>query len=106
MSTRTSGPRKYVRVEYHVRGDVDLDELKREIAGFVAGIREHRADHLYTSYQDIKDARHFVHVGDFAAEAVPGLQAQAFFGRFTAFLRERCVVGPEVTMLAKMASTR
>jgi hypothetical protein len=106
MSARTTSPRTHVHVEYHVRKDVDLDELKREIARFVSGIHEHGIDHVYASYQDVKDERHFVHVGDFAAETVPGLQTEAFFGRFTGFLRERCRVGPEVTLLTKVASTR
>lgn len=67
MSATTISPRTHVRVEYRV-------EVKREIARFVGGIHEHSADHLYTSYQDLEDERHFVHVGDFAAETVPGLQ--------------------------------
>ena len=74
MSARTTSPRTHVHVEYHVRKDVDLDELKREIARFVSGIHEHGIDHVYSSYQDVKDERHFVHVGDFGAETVPGLQ--------------------------------
>jgi hypothetical protein len=45
-------------------------------------------------------------IGDLAAEAVPRLQGEPFFARFTGYLRERCQVSPEVTLLAPVASTR
>jgi hypothetical protein len=32
---------KYIRIDYTVKPDVDLDELKAAIAEFVAGIRSH-----------------------------------------------------------------
>ncbi|HWM89015.1 MAG TPA: hypothetical protein VNO33_24355 [Kofleriaceae bacterium] len=97
---------KIVRIEYAVRPDVDLDELTGAIGEFVAGIHAHDPGHRYTSYQLREDSRRFVHIGEFDAETLPGLQAEAFFGRFTAFLRERCAAGPEVTALTRVASTR
>jgi hypothetical protein len=97
--------RKHVRIEYRVRPEVDLDELKRDIATFVAGIAGHRDTSRYSSFQDAKDPRHFVHVGAFDEDAVPSLQRQEFFVHFTQRLRERCEVAPEATMLVKVAST-
>jgi hypothetical protein len=98
--------RRVVRIEYRVRPDVDLDALKQDITGFVDGIRALRATSVYTSYQDVDDPRHFVHVGEFDTDAVPELQAQEFFKRFSARQKERCVVGPDATKLAMVASTR
>ena len=36
---------KYIRVDYSVKPDVDLDELKAAIGKFVAGIRSHHPEH-------------------------------------------------------------
>jgi hypothetical protein len=41
--------RKYIRVHYTVKPEVDLDELKAAIGKFVAGIRSHHPEHRYTS---------------------------------------------------------
>ena len=98
--------RKHVRIEYRVRPDVDLEELERDITAFVDGIRAHRESNLYTSYRDTADPRHFVHIGEFDAEQVAGLQQQDFFKRFATRLRERCAVPPEVTTLSVVRSTR
>ena len=106
MSPKTSTPRRHVRVDYRVREDVDLGEVKREIARFVDAIRADSADYEYTSYQDVKDDRHFVHFGDFASDAVAGLQARPFFGHFTTFLGGCCRVGPEATLLTMVATAR
>jgi quinol monooxygenase YgiN len=98
--------RKIVRIEYAIRPDVDVDEFVGHVNEFVAGLRTHDAGHRYTSYQHAEDPRQFVHIGDFAEDAVPALQAEQFFRRFTAFLRERCASGPQVTPLAQVATTR
>ena len=95
-----------VRIEYTIRPEVALDELKGAITAFVDGIRAHDAGSRYTSYQIAGDERRFVHVGEFAEEVVPSLQEQSFFRQFTAFLRERCAEGPVVTALARVATTR
>jgi hypothetical protein len=49
--------RKCVRVEYTIRPDVDLDEVKREIADFIAGLGGHHAEHRYTSSVHPRDER-------------------------------------------------
>ena len=46
---------KYIRIDYVVKRDVALDELKGAIAEFVAGIRAHHPEHRYTSYQHSSD---------------------------------------------------
>ena len=98
MSTNT----KYVRIEYTIRPDVDLDEVKREITDFIAAIGAHHAEHRYTSFQLEEDPRRFIHIGELVADAMPPLQAQPFFRSFADFLRARCIRGPEATLcLAK-----
>lgn len=96
---------KNVRIEYTLRPDVDLDEVKREISAFVAGIHAHDAAARYTSFQLADEPSRFVHIGEFPDNSTPGLQDQPFFGKFTAFLRARCAAGPTVTTLARVAST-
>ena len=100
-----SQDKQHVRVEYRLRPEVDLDQQKRDIEAFVAGIHTHRATSHYTSFQDVKDPRHFVHVGMFDADAVPSLTQQEFFTTFTKLLRERCVTPPEATQLSVVATT-
>ena len=95
---------RYVRIEYTVRPDVDLDELTGAIADFVASIRAHDAEHRYTSYQQSEDRRSFVHIAELVEESA-ALQAQPFFARFSSFLRERCAKGPDVTELSRVALT-
>jgi len=96
---------RYVRIEYTVRPDVDLEELAGAIGEFVAGIAAHHPEHRYTSYRHADDPRRYVHVGELVADVVPALQREPFFQRFTAYLRERCVTGPDVTPLQPVAST-
>jgi hypothetical protein len=96
---------KYIRVDYTVKPDVDLDELKAAIAEFVDGIRSHHAEHRYTSFQHPADPFRFIHIGEVVEEVLPDLQKQAFFQHFTGYLRERCSAGPEVTRLNRVAST-
>jgi len=100
-----SQDKQHVRIEYRVRPEVDLDEVKRDIAVFVAGIHAHRATSRYTSFQDLKDPRHFVHVGMFDVDAVPSLTQQEFFVTFSKSLRERTVTPPEATQLSVVATT-
>jgi hypothetical protein len=98
-------PTRTVRIDYTIRDGVELDTVKARIGEFVAGIRGHDAAHRYTSYQHVAAPRQFTHVGTFD-DRVTDLQAQPFFGAFTAFLREHCEHGPVVTQLAEVASTR
>ena len=94
-----------VRIDYTIREGVDLEAVKREIRAFVAGIQAHDPAHRYTSYQHADAPRRFTHVGALT-ERVADLQAQPFFGAFTAFIKERAEEGPVVTALGEVASTR
>jgi|ERR1041385_6400852 hypothetical protein len=96
---------KCVRIDYIVKPDVNLDELKGAIAEFVAGIGSHNPRHRYTSFQHPCDRFRFIHIGEMVEEVLPDLQEQHFFQHFSAYLRERCSVGPEVTRLDRVAST-
>jgi hypothetical protein len=96
---------KYIRIDYVVKPDVDLDELKGAIADFVAGIRAHHPEHRYTSFQHPSDPLRFIHIGEVVEEVLPDLQKQPFFPRFTGYLKEQCSIGPDVTRLALVAST-
>jgi len=96
---------KSIRIEYRIRPDVDLDEVKRGITEFVAGIRAQHPGHRYTSFQHASDPRRFVHVGELVEDAIPALQAEPFFRTFVAFLRERCASGPDSTSLVRVATT-
>jgi hypothetical protein len=95
---------RYVRIDYTIKPDVDLEEMKRAIREFVASIASHHADHRYTSYQSASDPRSFVHVGEIVD--VDNFQTTPFFRKFSQFLRERCAAGPEVTFLSRVASAR
>lgn len=96
---------KYIRIDYIVKPEVNLDEVKAEIAEFVAGIHSHHPQHRYTSFQHPADRFRFIHIGEIVEEVLPDLQKQSFFQHFTGYLRERCSVGPEVTRLDRVAST-
>jgi hypothetical protein len=96
---------KYIRIDYVVKSDVDLDELKGAIAEFVAGIRAHHPEHRYTSFQHPSDPFRFIHIGEFVEEVLPDLQKQPFFLHFTGHLRKQCSIGPDVTRLDRVAST-
>jgi hypothetical protein len=96
---------KYIRIDYIVRPDVDLDELKTAIAEFVDGIGSHNPQHRYTSFQHPADRFRFIDIGEVVEEMLPDLQKQSFFQHFTGYLRERCSVGPEVIRLDRVAST-
>src|SRR5260370_41580989 len=96
---------KYIRVDYTVKPDVDLDNLKAAIGEFVAGIRSHHPEHRYTSFQHPADPFRFIHIVEVVEEVLPDLQKQSFFQHFTGYLRERVSAGPEVTRLDRVAST-
>lgn len=96
---------KYIRIDYALKPEVTLDEVKGAIADFVGGIRAHHPKHRYTSFQHPSEPLRFIHIGEFVEEAIPDLQKQPFFLRFTRYLRERCSVGPDVTRLDPVAST-
>ena len=90
---------KHIRVDYSVRTEVNLGELKTAIGEFVAGIRRHHPEHRYTSFQHPADPFRFIHIGEVVEEVLPDLQKQSFFQHFT------CSAGPEVTRLDRVAST-
>jgi hypothetical protein len=96
---------KYIRVDYTVKPEVDLENLKTAISEFVAGISSHHPEHRYTSFQHPADPHRFIHIGEFVEGVLPDLQRQAFFQRFTEYLPGQCSAGPEVTRLAHVAST-
>ena len=96
---------KYIRVDYTVKPEVDLDNLKSDIYEFVAGIRSHHPEHRYTSFQHPANPNRFIHIGELVEEALPDLQKQPFFRHFTEHLPRQCSVGPEVTRLERVAST-
>jgi len=96
---------KYIRVDYTVKPEVNLDNLKAAIYEFVAGIRSHHPEHRYKSFQHSADPNRFIHIGEFVEEALPDLQKQPFFRHFTEYLPGQCSVGPEVTRLERVAST-
>jgi hypothetical protein len=97
---------RYVRIDYKIKPDVDLGEVKEAIREFVAGIASHHPNHRYTSFQYASDPRRFVHVGEIVEEVLEDFQATLFFRKFSQFLRERCADGPAVTLLSSIASTR
>src|SRR5260370_12473195 len=96
---------KFMRVDYTVKPDIDLEKVKAAIAEFVAGIRSHNPEHRYTSFQHPDDPTRFIHIGEIVAEGLPDLQRQPFFQRFTEYLPSQCAAGPEVTALDRLAST-
>lgn len=95
----------YIRVDYTVKPEVDLDNLKAAIAEFVAGIHRHHPEHRYTSFQHPADPYRFIHIGEVVEGVLPDLQKQPFFRQFTEYLPRQCSVGPEVTRLDRVAST-
>jgi hypothetical protein len=96
---------KCVRVDYTVKPDVDLDNLRAAITEFVAGIRSHHTEHRYTSFQHPADRNRFIHIGEVVEEVLPDLQRQPFSWHFAEYLPRHCSVGPEVTRLERLAST-
>src|SRR6266850_4637954 len=76
---------KYIRVDYSVKPDVDLDELKAASGKFVAGIRSHHPEHRYSSFQHPADPFRFMHIGEVLEEVLPDLQQQSFFQHFTRY---------------------
>ncbi|MGH9353353.1 MAG: hypothetical protein ACRD2G_14525 [Terriglobia bacterium] len=97
---------KYVRIDYTIKPDVDLGEVKAAIGEFVASIASHHPDHRYTSYQSATDPRRFVHIAELVEDAVADFQTRPFFLKFSEFLHEHCATGPDVTLLTRVASAR
>jgi hypothetical protein len=97
---------KCICIQYTIRPDVDLDQLKRTIAEFVAGIGANDPKHRYTSFQYTDDPRRFIHIGELVEDALPTFQDEPFFKRFTAYLLERCASGPEVSEIDRVATTQ
>ena len=81
---------RYLRIDYTIKSDVDLGEVKKAIGEFVASIASHHPDHRYTSFQYPSDPRRFVHVGEIVEDVVADFQATPFFRKFSQFLRESC----------------
>ena len=98
--------RKHMRLEYRLRPEVDVDTYLPEVTTFVTNMREHDASHDYTTYRDVKDPKHFVHVGHFDSDVVERMQTQDWFKSFTARLRTLTVNPPDVTMLSQVAATK
>jgi quinol monooxygenase YgiN len=98
--------RKHLRLEYRLRPDVDVEAYLPEVKKFVANMRDHDASHDYTTYRDVKDPHHFVHIGHFDPEAVESMQTQDWFKGFTAHLRTLVIAPPDATMLSQVATTR
>ena len=98
--------RKHMRLEYRLRPDVDVDAYLPEVMKFVANMRDHDPSHDYTTYRDVKDPKHFVHVGHFDAEVAERMQTQGWFKAFTTHLRTLTINPPDVTMLAQLTATR
>ena len=97
---------KQVMIQYTLKDDADIDDVKTGIGRFVSGLRETSEQIRYTSYEKNEPARSFVHIGYFPDEAtVKEAQSRPFFGEFSAFLKERCAEGPGVTWLTTVAST-
>lgn len=97
--------KRYVRIDYTVKPNVDLEELRGEIAKFVAGFRAHHQEHRYTSLQYANDPRRFTHFAELNDEVNDAIPKQPFFQRFTGYLGEKCSSGPEVIRLNCLAST-
>jgi hypothetical protein len=57
-----------VRIDYTIKPDVALEDVKEAISEFVAGIASHHPDHRYVSFQYAEDPRRFVHVGEIVEE--------------------------------------
>ena len=97
--------RRHVRIEYTLKPEIEIDAYKAEVGQFVAGIRADHAGHVYTVYQHEENARRFTHLGSFDADLVPAMQKQPFFQKFTAYLREAAIGGPDVQRVGPVVST-
>jgi quinol monooxygenase YgiN len=94
---------KHVRIEYHLKDTVDLETYIPLVSAFVANLRKDNATTDYTCYRDLKDPRHFVHVGHFEEAVSAKFQTQPWFKEFTAKLRDLTVNPPDVVMLSQVA---
>jgi predicted RecB family nuclease len=97
---------KCVCIEYTIKPEADLDDVKKHIADFVGAIASHHPDHRYTSFEYVTDSRRFVHVAELVQDVVPDFQTRPFFRVFSEFLREQCESGPRVSSLDRIASAR
>jgi hypothetical protein len=96
---------RYFRIDYQVKPDTDLEQMKSAIKKFVDGIRAHHPHHRYISCQSTADPRCFTHLGEVVEDVIPDLQKQPFFLQFTGYLRDQCSCGPDATRLSRVAST-
>jgi quinol monooxygenase YgiN len=95
--------RKHMRLEYRLKDSVDIETYIPLVSAFVANLRKDDASTDYTCYRDLKDPRHFVHVGHFDDAVSTKFQTQAWFQEFTTKLRELTVHPPDVVMLSQVA---
>jgi len=95
--------RKHMRLEYRLKDTVDIETYIPLVSAFVANLRKDDASTDYTCYRDLKDPRHFVHIGHFDAAVSTQFQTQAWFVEFTTKLRELVVNPPDVVMLSQVA---
>ena len=96
---------KHIRIDYVVKPDIVLDELKGAIAEFVTGIRAHHPEHVTHRINTRQ-----ILCGSFILASSLGRsfrtsRSSPFFLRFTAGLKEQCGIGPDVTRLDPVAST-
>lgn len=95
----------HIAVEYTVKDDVDLDEVKALIRGFVADVRSIDIGVHYRSMHR-PDSRSFIHVISVDdPDTLKQLQSQEFFKAFGPQLSSRCAEGPTVTRLQLVAQT-
>jgi len=97
---------RYLRIDYTIKPDVDLGEVKDAIVEFVRSIAAHHPDHRYTSFQYASEPMRFVHFGELVGEVVEDFQETPSFKKFSKFLGEHCADRPEVTFLSRVASAR
>jgi len=70
---------RYIRIDYALEPNVDLEDTKAAIAQFVDGIMNHHPDHRYMSFQHSADDRRFTHFGELVSDVVADLQTKPFF---------------------------
>ena len=97
---------KTVLIEYVLKESASTEEVERDIAAFIHGIRDLGVGIRYASHRRQNVERAYAHVGYIPNdEALKALQAAPFFDRFSAALRPRGAEGPRASWLEVVAST-
>ncbi|HEY4241242.1 MAG TPA: hypothetical protein VGM88_15575 [Kofleriaceae bacterium] len=91
-------PDKTMRLEYHLRDDVDVSAYLPHLAAFAGALRAEPACRSYQPFQAEADPRHFLHLGVFSGELA--FTSAPWFTAFTARLRGLTVAPPSVLWLA------